>query len=101
MTINLYNHIIILMPKSFRYRHQAGVAPIFLILPIVVVIAIIGVLIFAKGTVKLPGKSASAPTGSSEEAQVELKTEYQNPFDKSTQYENPFSEYQNPFDQLK
>lgn len=89
------------MPKSFRYRHQAGVAPILLILPIVVVvIVIIGVVLFSKGTVKIPGKSALQTT-SSAEPQVELKTEYQNPFDKSTQYENPFSEYQNPFDQLK
>lgn len=31
---------------------------------------------------------------------VELKTEYENPFDEKTQYKNPFSqeEYQNPFD---
>lgn len=29
---------------------------------------------------------------------VELKTEYNNPFDKSAQYVNPFSEYKNPLD---
>lgn len=32
---------------------------------------------------------------------VVLKEEYSNPFDKDTQYVNPFSSYKNPFDQLK
>ncbi len=32
---------------------------------------------------------------------VALKSEYENPFDKNTQYENPFNDYQNPFDNLK
>lgn len=32
---------------------------------------------------------------------VKLQTQYQNPFDKNTQYVNPFSSYQNPFDNLK
>lgn len=34
-------------------------------------------------------------------ATVELKTEYQNPLDEKTQYVNPFSEYKNPFDEMK
>lgn len=32
---------------------------------------------------------------------VKLQTQYENPFDKNTQYVNPFSSYQNPFDKLK
>lgn len=28
---------------------------------------------------------------------VEVKTTYKNPFDKSTQYVNPFEKYKNPF----
>lgn len=28
---------------------------------------------------------------------VEIKTTYNNPFDKSTQYVNPFEKYKNPF----
>ena len=31
---------------------------------------------------------------------VALKTEYQNPFDKKTQYVNPFKEFKNPFTNL-
>ncbi|HLD26893.1 MAG TPA: hypothetical protein VJB63_02985 [Patescibacteria group bacterium] len=33
-------------------------------------------------------------------ATVQLQKEYQNPFDKKTQYVNPFSSYKNPFDTL-
>ncbi len=29
--------------------------------------------------------------------QVSIKTKYQNPFDKKTQYVNPFETYKNPF----
>lgn len=29
-----------------------------------------------------------------------VKVEYKNPFEKKTQYQNPFDEYQNPFDEL-
>lgn len=34
------------------------------------------------------------------QATVALKKEYGNPFDKNTQYSNPFSVSQNPFDNL-
>lgn len=33
-----------------------------------------------------------------QEASVLLKADYQNPFEESAQYVNPFSEYNNPFD---
>lgn len=32
---------------------------------------------------------------------VSLKEEYNNPFDKSTQYVNPFGDRHNPFDELR
>lgn len=35
-----------------------------------------------------------------EEANVNLKKEYENPFSIEAQYINPFSEYKNPFDNL-
>lgn len=37
----------------------------------------------------------------SEVLAVELKNEYDNPFDKSAQYVNPFSSRKNPFDSMK
>lgn len=42
-----------------------------------------------------------APKPKKKTASVQLENEYQNPFDKKTQYVNPFSSYKNPFDTLK
>lgn len=88
------------MPKSLKYPNQAGIAIIVVILAVIVVL-IAGVILYTQGIVKLPGKSTSSGSSTSDDVQVELKTEYENPFDKSTQYENPFSDYQNPFNELK
>lgn len=41
------------------------------------------------------------PQVENQEPSVTLKTDYQNPFDKSTQYVNPFSDYKNPFDAIE
>ncbi|MBI4226010.1 hypothetical protein HY612_02750 [Candidatus Roizmanbacteria bacterium] len=45
-------------------------------------------------------KTSAQPT-QKQEVTVPLNTDYQNPFDKNTQYVNPFSQYKNPFDTLK
>lgn len=87
------------MPKS--YRPQYGIAAIVLVLMAVIIVGIVSVVLYTLGVVKLPGKSIPKDTKSASDVQVELKKEYENPFDKSTQYQNPFSDYQNPFDQLK
>lgn len=33
--------------------------------------------------------------------EIPVETQYENPFDENTQYVNPFSNYQNPFDSIK
>ena len=48
----------------------------------------------AKGVIK-------NPLTSKQKATVSLQTRYDNPFDKNTQYANPFSQYKNPFDTAK
>lgn len=65
-------------------------------------------ILFALGTVLyvLPSgvlKQTSLPSlpRQKQEASVTLQKQYQNPFDKNTQYVNPFSGYKNPFDTLK
>lgn len=75
------------MPK----KEKGAVAPIILI-----VLLIIAVVVFLayRGLIKVPGLSSS-------EVKVNLQTQYQNPFDKSAQYVNPFDSYKNPFDSLK
>lgn len=74
----------------------ALVAPILLVL---IIVAIVFILI-SQGFIKNPFKSFSLPTVKKEPA-VSLQKRYQNPFDKSAQYVNPFSEFKNPFDLLK
>ena len=59
-----------------------------------------GLLLIKKGVGKNPLPQANVvnvPTG----AQVELKADYKNPLDKSSQYVNPFSKIKNPFDSLQ
>lgn len=65
------------------------------LLPLMLGVVIIGAAIFAfiQGWIKLP--SVSSPFQKS--ASVDLKTTYKNPFDKETQYVNPFQTYKNPF----
>ncbi|MBI2029548.1 hypothetical protein HYT02_03980 [Candidatus Gottesmanbacteria bacterium] len=41
------------------------------------------------------------PTPTSQKAEVELQSKYENPFDENSQYVNPFSENKNPFDNLQ
>lgn len=52
------------------------------------------VLILNQRKLTSPGSQAT------QESTVSLKKEYENPFDKKTQYINPFSDYKNPFDNL-
>lgn len=64
------------------------------LLPLLILAALIGAGIYFvyKGNIKLP----SIPllqTG----PKVQLKSEYQNPFKKESQYVNPFDKYKNPF----
>lgn len=46
-------------------------------------------------------RNLSTIPGTTTKPNVLVKTEYENPFDKSAQYVNPFSSYKNPFDTLK
>lgn len=67
---------------------QKGIVHLFLLV-LIVVIAIVAFLIF-QGKIKLPSLFQQSP-------KVDLKTSYENPFKKETQYVNPFDTYKNPF----
>lgn len=67
---------------------QKGIVHLFLLV-LIVVIAIVAFLIF-QGKIKLPSLFQQGP-------KVDLKTSYENPFKKETQYVNPFDTYKNPF----
>lgn len=64
------------------------------LLPLLLIAAlIVGVILVATGKVKLPFSVPFLQQG----PKVDLKTEYKNPFNKETQYVNPFETYKNPF----
>jgi len=60
-----------------------------LIVSVLLLIFVTGIVLFLLAQ----NKETKEPT-------VSLTKEYDNPFDKNTQYVNPFSEYKNPFDEL-
>lgn len=59
------------------------------LLLLLLVALIVGAVVF----VLISSQTVKEPT-------VSLTKEYENPFDKKTQYINPFSDYKNPFDNL-
>lgn len=67
------------------------------LLPIIIILVLTGIVIFVliqQGIIKKPSFLGSKkPT-------VELKTEYNNPFKKNTQYANPFNDFKNPFNNI-
>lgn len=76
--------------------NQKGIAHILLLLLVLVIIAA-GIVYFI-----LPKIGVNLPVpGVSQEPKVSVKTEYQNPFKKETQYVNPFDQYKSPLVNLK
>lgn len=74
-------------------NNQRGV--VHLVIPLLL---LIGAAIFALvyfGVIKNP--LSKLPIIGQKGANVSLKSEYKNPFNKSTQYVNPFDTYKNPF----
>lgn len=74
--------------------HRGEQAGIIHLLPLLLVAAllVVGALLVLGIKVKIPTKDT---------ASVELQAGYSNPFNKDSQYINPFSEYKNPFDSLR
>lgn len=62
--------------------------------------AVAAFILIYLGIIKIPLKSISLPIAK-KEVNVSLQKQYQNPFDKSAQYVNPFSQFKNPFDLVK
>ncbi len=72
-----------------------------LLVGVLITVILVGIDLFLvfKNLANSVNKSISAlePT---KQANITLKSQYENPFDKNTQYSNPFSQSQNPFDNL-
>lgn len=85
--------------KKDPHSAQSGVVTLAVPVLLLIIIAVILYILFSQGIIKAP-TTPSLP-GLKKEPTVSLQNQYQNPFDKSAQYVNPFSEYKNPFDALK
>lgn len=74
---------------------EAGVAHLLLPIIILLIIGVVVYFLFSQGIIKNPFQNLKLPGQGG--PSVSLKSEYNNPFDKNTQYVNPFEGYKNPF----
>ena len=75
---------------------QRGFAHLLILLLLVLIV--FGAVFFLKDKLTLPKIPGIVST---QQPKVAVKTEYQNPFKKVTQYVNPFDQYKSPFVNLK
>ena len=73
-------------------ENKKGVGHIVVLLFLVGIPLLVVVVLAVTGRIKIPGLSRGP--------QVDVKEAYSNPFNKETQYVNPFQEYKNPFNNL-
>ncbi len=64
-------------------------------------LAVFLVTVLALFTLFHKTSSSQTPTSTKEVTAVAPKSQYENPFDQKTQSQNPFNDYNNPFDNLK
>lgn len=81
--------------------NNKGFAHLVLILILVIAVAVVYFVLQTTGQSLLPGAGNNQTVNNNSDGKVVLKTDYQNPFDKNTQYVNPFASYKNPFDNLR
>lgn len=67
---------------------------------ILILFVVIDVYYIFTGITKTVTTTISTGKSLENQVNVSLKSQYDNPFDKNTQYVNPFSQSQNPFDNL-
>lgn len=79
---------------------EQGFTPLALLLIITVLIAL-GYILISQGVIKIPSQLNPSNKQPTQSSSANLKNIYQNPFEKDTQYVNPFSEYKNPFDNVQ
>lgn len=75
---------------------QKGIAHLFLLLVVFVAIVTVGLLFVNKKK-----QQVALQTNNANQASVQLKSQYKNPFDKKDQFVNPFDQYKSPLYNLK
>ena len=80
-------------------KSQRGVIHLALpLLFLLAVAAIVAVVLISTGIIKNPLKNIPFLSKLGQSGpKIELKKDYKNPFNKETQYVNPFETYKNPF----
>lgn len=78
---------------------QKGV--IALVVPLLLLLAAAAIIFILLSSGVLKKTTLPSLPGQKKEPTVQLQKQYQNPFDKNSQYVNPFSGFKNPFDALK
>lgn len=80
---------------------KKGFAHLLLLLVILTLAAIVGYVLISRGIIKNPLTQTPSKEIPNNEQNINLKSEYENPFAKDTHYVNPFSDYKNPIDNIK
>lgn len=75
-----------------------GFAHLVLIVLVLCSILAVAAFLYLQTVKKNPALTNSKST---QEAAIQIKKDYTNPFDEKNQYVNPFDEKKNPFDNLK
>jgi len=81
--------------KTHLFHHKIA---LYGVLALLVVVSI-GLIIVLQSQNRLTSKAPITTTTSA--SSIAPQNQYENPFDKDSQYVNPFSDYKNPFDSLK
>lgn len=80
--------------------NQKGIAHLLLPVVVLLIIGVAAYFLINLGIINNP-LPQSLQQLTKQEPTVALKNDYKNPFEKETQYVNPFDQYKSPFHNLK
>lgn len=102
--------------REYSKHHRIALYGVLFLLVLLTAAVIMTVKILFPSPLNSPSTNVQIPTQNSSvsitptvpplvtptsSVKVSLQNSYQNPFDKKTQYTNPFTQYKNPFDTAK
>ena len=80
---------------------QKGIVHLVVPIVIIILLAVTAFVLFRVGVIKTKKEgSLTYTTSTGEKGTIEMKSEYENPFDEKASYSNPFEDKKNPFDYL-
>ncbi|HLD26112.1 MAG TPA: hypothetical protein VJC05_03665 [Candidatus Andersenbacteria bacterium] len=82
-----------------KFSQKKTLMIVGVVIVVLVIVLVVLLLLSPRGTVDKVVPQALQLKG--DVSEVALKTEYQNPFDRDSQYVNPFDEFKSPFQSLQ